>query len=139
MGNIFGAFFGALTPFCSCSTIPILVGLLDVGVPFGITYSFLIASPLLNPVIFFLILALFGVVPTLIYTIITFSIAVISGILLERAGYGRYVKAVTLEKGCCCKGEYYENSVHKTKFSRALTFAITIFRQIVPYMILVLQ
>jgi uncharacterized membrane protein YraQ (UPF0718 family) len=136
VGNIFGAFFGALTPFCSCSTIPILVGLLDVGVPFGITYSFLIASPLLNPVIFFLILALFGVVPTLIYTIITFSIAVISGILLERAGYGRYVKAVTLEKGCCCKGEYSENSVHKTQFSRALTFVFTLFRQIVPYLIL---
>ena len=136
VGNIFGAFFGALTPFCSCSTIPILVGLLDVGVPFGITYSFLIASPLLNPVIFFLTLALFGVVPTLIYTIITFSIAVISGILLERAGYGRYVKAVTLEKGCCCKGEYSENSVHKTQFSRALTFAFTLFRQIVPYLIL---
>jgi uncharacterized membrane protein YraQ (UPF0718 family) len=136
VGNIFGAFFGALTPFCSCSTIPILVGLLDVGVPFGIAYSFLIASPLLNPVIFFLILALFGVVPTLIYTIITFSIAVISGILLERAGYGRYVKAVTLEKGCCCNGEYSENSVHKTRFSRALTFAFTLFRQIVPYLIL---
>jgi Predicted permeases len=75
-------------------------------------------------------------VPTLIYTIITFSIAVISGILLERAGYGRYVKAVTLEKGCCCNGEYSENSVHKTRFSRALTFAFTLFRQIVPYLIL---
>lgn len=136
VGNIFGAIFGALTPFCSCSTIPILVGLLDVGVPFGIAYSFLIASPLLNPVIFFLLLALFGVVPTLIYTVITFSIAVISGILLERAGYGRYVKAVTLEKGGCCDDEDAGNSVHKTRFSRALTFAFTLFRQVVPYLIL---
>lgn len=136
VGNIFGAFFGALTPFCSCSTIPILVGLLDVGVPFGIAYSFLIASPLLNPVIFFLILALFGVVPTLIYAAITFSIAVISGILLERFGYARFVKAVTLEKGCCCDGEDARNSVHKTRFSRALTFALTLFRQVVPYLIL---
>ena len=65
-----------------------------------------------------------------------FPIAVISGILLERARYGRYVKAVTLEKGCCCKGEYSENSVHKTQFSRALTFVFTLFRQIVPYLIL---
>jgi uncharacterized membrane protein YraQ (UPF0718 family) len=136
VGNIFGAFFGALTPFCSCSTIPILVGLLDVGVPFGIAYSFLIASPLLNPVIFFLLLALFGVVPTLIYTVITFTIAVISGILLERAGYGRYVNAVTLEKGCCCDGEDSGNSVHKTRVSRALTFAFTLFRQVIPYLIL---
>lgn len=45
MGNVLGAGFGALTPFCSCFTIPILVGLLDVGIPFGIAYSFLIASP----------------------------------------------------------------------------------------------
>jgi len=89
IGNVLGAGFGALTPFCSCSTIPILVGLLDVGIPFGIAYSFLIASPLLNPVIFFLLLALFGIVPTLIYSVITFSIAVIAGILLERAGYAQ--------------------------------------------------
>ncbi len=136
VGNIFGAFFGALTPFCSCSTIPILIGLLDVGVPFGIAYSFLIASPLLNPVIFFLILALFGVVPTLTYTAITFSIAVISGIFLERIGYGRYVKAVTLERGCCCDGEDTGNSVHKTRLSRALIFAFRLFRQVIPYLIL---
>lgn len=84
-----GAGFGALTPFCSCSTIRILVELLDVGIPVGIAYSFLIASPLLNPVIFFLLPALFGIVPTLIYTVSAFSISVVSGILLERAGYAR--------------------------------------------------
>lgn len=51
-GNVLGMVFGAHTPFCSCSTITILVGLLYVGIPFGIVYSFLIASPLLNPVFF---------------------------------------------------------------------------------------
>ncbi len=91
VGNILGAGLGALTPFCSCSTIPILVGLLDVGIPFGIAYSYLIASPPLNPVIVLLLLALFGIAPTLVYFAITFTIAVISGILLERAGYARYV------------------------------------------------
>jgi len=139
VGNILGAGFGALTPFCSCSTIPILVGLLDVGVPFGIAYSFLIASPLLNPIIFFLLLALFGIVPTLIYAVITFSIAVISGILIERAGYARYVKVVALEKtGCCdCHAENGSGeSIHKTRFVRSLTFAFSLFRQVVPYLIL---
>jgi uncharacterized membrane protein YraQ (UPF0718 family) len=138
VGNIFGAFFGSLTPFCSCSTIPILVGLLDVGVPFGIAYSFLIASPLLNPVIFILLLALFGIVPTLIYAEITFSIAVISGILIERAGFSRYVKAVTLEKSCCyeCSEGSSASSVHKSRFAKSLTFAFTLFRQVVPYLIL---
>ena len=139
MGNVLGAGFGALTPFCSCSTIPLLVGLLDVGIPFGIAYSFLIASPLLNPVIFFLLLALFGIVPTLIYTAIAFSIAVISGILLDRAGYAKYVKAVTLEKtaACDCHTEDQSaSSVHKARFIRSLGFAFTLFRQVVPYLIL---
>lgn len=139
MGNILGAGFGALTPFCSCSTIPVLVGLLDVGIPFGIAYSYLIASPLLNPVIVLLLLALFGVVPTLVYVVITFFIAVISGILLERMGYVRYVKAVTLEKTACCDchGERQSASeVHKARFTRSLGFAWTLFRQVMPYLVL---
>ena len=138
-GNVLGAGFGALTPFCSCSTIPILVGLLDVGIPFGIAYSYLIASPLLNPVIVLLLLALFGIAPTLVYIVITFTIAVISGILLERAGYARYVKAVTLEKTSCCDGRGEEQpacSTHKARFTRSLGFALSLFRQVLPYLLL---
>jgi len=139
IGNVLGAGFGALTPFCSCSTIPILVGLLDVGIPFGIAYSFLIASPLLNPVIFFLLLALFGIVPTLIYSAITFSIAVIAGILLERAGYAQYVKEVTLEKTSCCdchEEGHPASTAHKARFTRSLGFALTLFKQVLPYLLL---
>ena len=55
-GNIVAAGLGALTPFCSCSTVPILLGLLEVGIPFGACMSFLFASPLLNPVILALLL-----------------------------------------------------------------------------------
>ncbi len=139
VGNILGAGLGALTPFCSCSTIPILVGLLDVGIPFGIAYSYLIASPLLNPVIVLLLLALFGIAPTLVYFAITFTIAVISGILLERAGYARYVRAVTLEKtSCCdCHGEEQPASpTHKVRFIRSLGFAFSLFRQVLLYLLL---
>src|SRR5699024_12286256 len=57
---ILGTFFGAVTPFCSCSTIPILAGLLNSKVPFGPSMSFLIASPLMNPVIIFMLGALLG-------------------------------------------------------------------------------
>ena len=137
VGNVFGAFFGSLTPFCSCSTIPLLVGFITTGIPFGIAYSFLIASPLLNPIIIFLLLALFGIVPTLIYAVITFSIAVLSGILIERAGYGRYVKK-TAPKPCCCAcgGEVPATTVHKNRLKNAFTFAVSLFRQVVPYLIL---
>ncbi|MCA1743210.1 MAG: permease [Desulfovibrionales bacterium] len=60
LANSLGAGFGALTPFCSCSTIPILLGLIKGGAPFGASMSFLIASPLLNPIILILILSLMG-------------------------------------------------------------------------------
>src|SRR5699024_12733161 len=55
---VLGTFFGAVTPFCSCSTIPILAGLLNSKVPFGPSMSFLIASPLMNPVMIFMLWAL---------------------------------------------------------------------------------
>ena len=89
VGNVLSAIFGALTPFCSCSTIPILLGLLDVGIPFGVCMSFLLASPLLNPVILALLVALVGIVPTAIYAALTFTAAVVIGWLLGRLGYAR--------------------------------------------------
>jgi len=94
-----GAVFGALTPFCSCSTIPILMGLIRSKVPFGACMAFLFASPLLNPIIIFMILAFFGLVPTLIYFTMTFCIAVLSGIILERHQFLRYVKPTGTGKG----------------------------------------
>lgn len=109
-GTALGAFFGALTPFCSCSTIPVLAGLINSRVPFGACMAFLLASPLLNPVIVFMVLAFFGLVPTVIYCTITFGIAVVSGIVLEERNYIRFVKPVGLGKttlspgagsGCC--------------------------------------
>lgn len=111
VGAILGAIFGALTPFCSCSTIPVLVGLLRTRVPFGACMSYLFASPLLNPVIVFMLLALFGLVPTAIYGVVTFAIAVLAGLLLEQRGYLRYVKptatgaggaAMPVIGGCSC-------------------------------------
>jgi len=133
VGNIVAAGFGALTPFCSCSTIPILLGLLEVGIPFGVCMSFLFASPLLNPVILALLLALVGVVPTVIYAAVTFTSAVVIGLLLERFGYGRYVKDVMVEgrpEPCDCA------SSHGVRIRRAFSFAVNLFKQVFPYLLL---
>src|SRR5699024_4514333 len=69
-GYLYGTGLGALTPFCSCSTIPILAGLLSSKAPFGPSMSFLIASPLLNPVIVILLWTLLGWKLTLYYVVI---------------------------------------------------------------------
>jgi len=133
VGNAIGAGFGALTPFCSCSTIPILLGLLDVGVPFGVCMSFLLASPLMNPVILALLAALVGGVPTAVYAAGTFTAAVGLGWLLGRLGYGRYVKDVMVEgrpEPCdCARG-------HGARIRVAFSFAVGLFRQVLPYLLL---
>jgi uncharacterized membrane protein YraQ (UPF0718 family) len=88
-GYFVGAGLGALTPFCSCSTIPITVGLLKAGAGFGPTMSFLFASPLVNPVLIGLFLAAFGLKTTSVYSAMA---------LLMSIGVGYTLKALGLEK-----------------------------------------
>lgn len=103
-GNIIAAGFGALTPFCACSTIPMTVGFLNAGVPFGSAISFLIASPLLNPIILGMLGAMVGIKAMAAYFVIAFSCSVLFGLLLERLGAQRYVKNVSLKPATCCAG-----------------------------------
>lgn len=100
-GNILGAVFGSLTPFCACSTIPMTVGLLNAGVPFGSTMSFLIASPLLNPIIIGMLGVMFGVKAAVIYFIVAFISSVIFGYVLEKSGGIKYLKNVRVKQSCC--------------------------------------
>src|SRR5690554_6667751 len=72
---LFASLFGAVTPFCSCSSIPLFIGFLNGGIPLGVTFSFLITSPLVNEVAVAMFLSLFGIKATVIYTF--------SGIFLE--------------------------------------------------------
>ena len=81
-GYILGAFTGAVTPFCSCTTVPIFAGMVDNNIKHGYAISFLIASPTINPPALILFYALFGGQLTLVYGIICFTIAVIGGMIL---------------------------------------------------------
>jgi uncharacterized protein len=142
IGNIIGAGFGALTPFCSCSTIPILVGLLNTGVPFGICISFLLASPLLNPVIAGLLLMLLGWKITVLYVSFTFVAAVLAGLILERLGFAGSVKSVTVVGGNSSGpiavlppgAGFWE--IHGPRIRRAFGFAWTLFKHIFPYLMI---
>lgn len=103
-GYIAAAFLGAITPFCSCSTIPFLKGLLRAKAGFGTMMVFLFASPLLNPVIIGLFAVTFGLQVTLFYFIVALGVSVLAGLTLEKLGFERYVKPQTYEepisKGC---------------------------------------
>lgn len=99
---LLGAGLGALTPFCSCSTVPITAGLLKGGVPFGPVMAFLFSSPVLNPVIIALLLSLLGYKVTAVYVIVTFFGSMVAAALLSKMGMESQVKAlVGLEAFCC--------------------------------------
>jgi len=99
LGYFLGATLGAVTPFCSCSTIPMTVGLLRAGAPFGATMSFVLASPLLNPIILTMLLALLGWKIAVTYGVVTFVVAMIAGAVLAALGLEKDVKNVRVVGG----------------------------------------
>ncbi|MFC5077450.1 putative permease [Vibrio thalassae] len=91
-GYFVAALLGSITPFCSCSTIPFLKGLLRARAGFGPMMVFLFASPLLNPVIIGLFVVTFGIQVAVFYFSIAMFVAVVAGYVLEKLGFERYVK-----------------------------------------------
>ncbi|HAU4897703.1 TPA: permease [Aeromonas hydrophila] len=90
-GYFISAVLGALTPFCSCSTIPMLRGLLSAKAGFGPTLTFLFVSPLLNPIIVGLMWATFGWKVTVLYAVIAAGVSVLASMLLDMLGFERHV------------------------------------------------
>lgn len=139
LGYVISAGFGALTPFCACSTIPMTVGFLNAGVPFGATMSFLIASPLLNPIIIAMLGALVGVKAMLIYGAIAFTCSIFFGWGLQKVD-AQYVKNVRLKKQSCCSAD--ESSIDRKqlpwsqKIALALRAGWDTLRPIIWYLII---
>jgi len=134
LGNIIGAFFGSLTPFCACSTVPLTLGFLEMGIPFGVVMSFVIASPLLNPIIIAMMAALMGINITLIYFFVTFLGAIVFGILLEKIDGVNFVKKVRI-KGCCGE-DTITPQFFKDKLKLAFTKAWGDFKGVLIYLLI---
>jgi len=90
-GNILASLLGILTPFCSCSAIPLFLGFVQAGVPLGVTFSFLIAAPMINEVAVILLISLFGWKVGIIYVLTGITIAISSGWLIGKLKLERYV------------------------------------------------
>jgi len=90
--NFFAASFGAVTPFCSCSSIPLFISFLDAGIPLGVTFSFLITSPLINEYLVVLMIGFFGWKITLAYIISGMCLGIFSGIILGRMKLEKYIE-----------------------------------------------
>ena len=97
-GNIFGALLGTVTPFCSCSSIPIFIGFTKAGLPIGVTFSFLISSPLVDLASVILLASIFNWTVALVYVAVGLVIAVIGGTLIDKFHMENYVESFVLEQ-----------------------------------------
>ena len=91
VGNIFAAVLGIVTPFCSCSAVPLFIGFVEAGIPLGVTFSFLIAAPTINEVAVILLLGLFGWRVAGLYVASGLVVAIIAGYIIGRLKMEKYV------------------------------------------------
>jgi uncharacterized membrane protein YraQ (UPF0718 family) len=92
VGNIMAALLGILTPFCTCSAIPLFIGFVEGGIPLGVTFSFLVAAPMINEVALVLLFGLFGWKTALLYASTGLLIAIVSGWVIGRLKVERFVE-----------------------------------------------
>lgn len=97
IGHILGALLGIVTPFCSCSAVPLFIGFVEAGVPLGVTFSFLVAAPMVNEVALGLLYGLFGIKIALIYVISGEIIAIVSGIIIGKLKMEKQVEEYVYE------------------------------------------
>ena len=86
IGNVMAASLGVVTPFCSCSAVPLFIGFLSAGVPLGVTFSFLIAAPMVNEIALALLFGLFGWKVAALYLGLGLSVAIVAGLVIGRIG-----------------------------------------------------
>lgn len=91
-GNVLAALLGIVTPFCSCSAVPLFIGFVEAGVPLGVTFSFLVASPMINEVAVILLVAMFGWKIAALYVVSGLFIAIVSGIVIGKLGLEHLVE-----------------------------------------------
>ncbi|WP_409251001.1 permease [Bacillus sp. SCS-153A] len=120
--------FAFITPFCSCSTIPIVVNMLKKKMPFGIVMIFLFSSPVLDPTILTIMGVVLGWKVTIIYTLITSVLSIVIGFMLERLGLERSVKNVVMTG--------YEESEKKFNIQLALNETWSLIKSVLPYLLI---
>lgn len=129
IGHILAALLGIVTPFCTCSAIPLFLGFVEAGVPLGVTFTFLVASPMINEVAIVLLLGMFGIKITALYISSGLLIAIISGLIIGR------MKAENLVEHLNNVRELKEGHPNfKQRIVYAKNYSINIYKKVLPYL-----
>ena len=135
LGNIMAVLFGAVTPFCACSTVPMTLGLLQAGVSFGTVMSFVIASPLIDPLVFILLGTFMGWKVAIGYFVLTSIFPIIFGVLFDKMGWSDQVKHVRIKGGGYSPNENLPVGV-KNRIKASFLKAWEDFKGVFVYMII---
>ncbi|NLC72949.1 MAG: permease [Ruminococcaceae bacterium] len=131
--NCIAALLGTVTPFCSCSSIPLFIGFTGAGLPLGVTFSFLISSPMVDLGSLVLLMSIFGGKVAIIYVVLGLVIAVVGGTIIEKLNMEKHVESFVLTAG-----SVDIESPHLTKKDR-LIFAkdqmLSTFKKVLPYIL----
>jgi len=135
IGNILAALFGIITPFCSCSAVPLFIGFVESGVPLGVTFSYLISAPMVNEVAAAMLLGLFGPTVALLYIASGVTIAIIVGFILGK------LKLEHLVEDYVWKIKAGENNqliklTTKERFGESLRYTKDLVKKVFPYVLL---
>jgi len=139
LNYLMAALLGVITPFCSCSSIPLFIGFLGAGIPMGITFAFLISSPLINESSLYLFPALFGWKVTILYNLFGLIIAIAGGMLIQKLKMEKYVIPELLKFRSRQQVEA-ENGGNKLTFRKLAAYfwqdGMSITKKIFPYVVL---
>jgi uncharacterized protein len=134
IGNILASLLGVVTPFCSCSAVPLFIGFVESGVPLGVTFSFLISSPMVNEVALILLWGLFGWKIAAIYIGSGLLVAIIAGMVIGRLKMEKYVQDYVWQMQVG-NGEIVKLSFRE-KLVYARDYTISLLKKIWPYVII---
>jgi len=139
LNYLMAALLGIVTPFCSCSSIPLFIGFLGAGIPLGITFAFLISSPLINESSLYLFPAMFGWKITILYNLFGLTIAVLGGMLIQKMKLEKYILPELLKFKSRAEVEA-DNGGSKLQLGQLLKYfwedGMSITKKIFPYVVL---
>lgn len=126
LGYPIASLFGALTPFCSCSSVPLFIGFVEAGIPLGVTFAFLITSPLVNEIVVALFIASFGLEVTLLYVVAGLSIGIFGGLAIHAVGVENWLTpfAQSLRETASTTPPFSPDPAHTTTAHAAPTDAV---------------
>ena len=143
LAHILASVFGAITPFCSCSSIPVFIGFIEAGVPFGVAMSFIITSPMINEIAILVLAGVIGWKITVLYIVTGITVGAFGGMIMEKFGWGKYLQDYLFKLGnktenscgCSCSCKKATQTI-KERIIDSLIYAKDLFKRIWLFVLL---